>query len=183
MHIDGDTGILKCARQDPSPNHDDRPDHCDIDLIVIHNISLPPGEFGGPWIDALFCNRLRAEDCPGFNDLYKLRVSAHVLIRRNGELVQYVPFCKRAWHAGQSAFKGRTKCNDFSIGIEMEGSDFVAFTAIQYAKLVQLTKALMICYPRIELGRITGHNIIAPSRKTDPGPCFDWEFYLRQVVV
>jgi AmpD protein len=141
---------------------------------VIHAISLPAGEFGGPWIDDLFCNRLAADAHPDFPAICGLSVSAHALIRRDGEVVQYVPFHQRAWHAGESSFQGRTRCNDFSIGIELEGCDEQPFEAIQYQRLAQLCRALMAIYPAITPQRITGHSDIAPGRKTDPGPHFDW---------
>lgn len=145
-----------------------------IDLVVVHNISLPPGEFGGPWIDDLFINRLDPKAHPAFADIAGLRVSAHLLIRRDGELVQYVPFYRRAWHAGVSRYEGRERCNDFSIGIELEGTDTRAFEAVQYERLVQVLGALMAAYPGLSRERIAGHADIAPGRKSDPGPAFDW---------
>jgi len=174
MLIDPQSGLLREARQLPSPNFDARPPDCAIDLIVVHGISLPAGEFGGPWIDYLFCNELRADAHPDFADICSLQVSAHVLIRRDGELVQYVPFHQRAWHAGASCFEGRERCNDFSIGIELEGCDHQPYQGIQYRQLAGLCCALMRTYPHITPARITGHSDIAPGRKTDPGPCFDW---------
>ena len=174
MHIDTQNGLLREARQLPSPNYDLRPPECAIDLVVVHAISLPAGEFGGPWIDKLFCNELDAAANPEFTDICGLQVSAHVLIRRDGELVQYVPFQARAWHAGASCFEGRQRCNDFSIGIELEGCDQQAFEDVQYRQLATLCRALMQAYPAITPERITGHSDIAPGRKTDPGPCFDW---------
>lgn len=181
MHIDPTTGLLKEARQLPSPNCDARPDDTDIDLLVIHAISLPAGEFGGPWIDDLFCNQLSADSHPDFAEICGLKVSAHALIRRDGEIVQYVPFGQRAWHAGESNFDGRTRCNDFSIGIELEGCEDKPFDIIQYQQLAQLTKALMQTYPGITRDRITGHSDIAPERKTDPGPNFDWSNFFQQL--
>jgi len=181
MHIDPETSLLGDARQVPSPNCDARPGDSPVDLLVIHAISLPAGEFGGPWVDALFCNRLDPAAHPDFVDICQLTVSAHALIRRNGEVIQYVPFRQRAWHAGQSRFQGRECCNDFSIGIELEGCDNKPFETIQYQKLAQLTCALMQTYPAIKPGNIVGHSDIAPGRKTDPGPCFDWE-QLRQLL-
>lgn len=175
MHIDTITGLLAEARQQPSPNVDERPDNTEINLIVIHAISLPAGEFGGPWIDRLFCNQLDAADHEDFVEICGLKVSAHILIRRNGELVQYVPFQQRAWHAGESCFEGTERCNDFSIGIELEGCDDKPFEDIQYQTLAELTRELMKCFPAINQQRITGHSDIAPERKTDPGPLFDWE--------
>ena len=175
MRIDSETGLLDDATQVPSPNCDARPAGSPIDLLVIHAISLPAGEFGGPWIDDLFCNQLDPAAHADFADICGLSVSAHALIRRNGEIVQYVPFQQRAWHAGASNFQGRERCNDFSIGIELEGCDDQPFEAIQYQQLAQLTQALMNTYPAITQQRITGHSDIAPGRKTDPGPYFDWE--------
>lgn len=169
------------ARRQPSPNCDERPVVDDISLLVIHNISLPPGEFGGPHIDELFCNSLAPDAHPYFAGICHLRVSAHVLIRRDGSLVQYVPFHRRAWHAGQSSFAGRPQCNDFSIGIELEGCDDLPFADAQYAALTRVTTALMTRYPGLDPGRITGHSDIAPGRKTDPGPCFDWSRYLAEL--
>ncbi len=175
MRVEVKTGLLDEARQCPSPNADARPAGTPIDLVVVHNISLPPGEFGGPWIDDLFGNRLDATAHPAFADIATLRVSAHLLIRRDGNLVQYVPFHRRAWHAGVSHYQGRERCNDFSIGIELEGTDTRAFEAVQYECLVEVLAALMAAYPDLSRERITGHSDIAPGRKTDPGPTFDWQ--------
>jgi AmpD protein len=174
MLIDIPSGLLRQARQVASPNFDARPDGCAVDLLVLHAISLPAGEFGGPWIDALFCNRLDAAAHPQFADICALKVSAHLLIRRDGELVQYVPFHARAWHAGVSCYAGRERCNDFSIGIELEGCDEQPFTGAQYRQLALVCCALMQAYPGITPARILGHSDIAPGRKTDPGPHFDW---------
>jgi AmpD protein len=169
-----DAGWIMQARRVPSPNFDDRPVSCAPDLIVIHSISLPPGEYGGDWIDDLFCNQLDPKAHPYFADIAGLRVSCHVLIRRDGELVQYVPFDKRAWHAGSSCFEGREACNDFAIGIELEGSDHDSFEAVQYQRLAELIAVLLAAYPGLSPERITGHSDIAPGRKTDPGPHFSW---------
>ena len=170
-------GRLRGARQLPSPNNDERPDPADISLLVIHNISLPPDRFGGPWIDALFTNSLDPKAHPYFETIHQLRVSAHLCIFRDGRVTQYVPFDRRAWHAGVSSFEARERCNDFSIGIEMEGCDSKPFTAKQYARLARVTRAVLAAYPRLTPERITGHSDIAPGRKTDPGPCFDWMRY------
>jgi N-acetyl-anhydromuramoyl-L-alanine amidase len=167
-------GYLRGARQRPSPNQDERPDPADVSLLVIHNISLPPGEFGGPWIDALFANALDPAAHPYFATIHALRVSAHLCIFRDGRVTQYVPFRRRAWHAGASRFGGRERCNDFSIGVELEGTDDVPFTARQYRRLASVTRALRRAYPAITADRIAGHADIAPGRKTDPGPHFDW---------
>ena len=174
MKIDPRSGLLDCARQFPSPNCDSRPAACEIDLLVIHNISLPPGRFGGDAIDRFFTNCLEADADPYFAGICDMKVSAHVLIRRSGEIVQYVPFTQRAWHAGVSCFEGRERCNDYSIGIELEGTDELAYEEIQYQVLEQLVAALMQAYPGITRQRIVGHSEIAPGRKTDPGPAFDW---------
>lgn len=169
---------LEGALPRPSPNRDPRPPGAEVSLLVIHHISLPPGEFGGPWIDALFQNRLDPEAHPYFQQVWGLRVSAHLLIRRDGLLVQYVPLAQRAWHAGQSEFQGRARCNDFSIGIELEGDHQHPFTDAQYARLVPVTRRIMDLYPAITRERIVGHSDIAPGRKTDPGPQFHWDRYL-----
>ena len=168
---------LTWALQIPSPNSSNRPDPADISLLVIHNISLPPGEFGGSHIDALFCNQLDGKEHPYFADICELRVSAHLLIRRDGIVVQYVPFDRKAWHAGASSFAGRPECNEYSIGIELEGTDEIPFTDKQYEQLALITRLLLAAYPAITTARITGHSEIAPGRKTDPGPCFDWPRY------
>lgn len=171
----GTEGWLPGARRAPSPNWDLRPPATGIDLLVIHGISLPPGEFGGRWIDDLFHNRLDPGAHPYFPGIAHLRVSAHLLIRRDGELVQYVPLACRAWHAGRSCFQGRAECNDFSIGIELEGADDVPYTDRQYQVLAETIKVVIRRYPLITPERIVGHRDIAPGRKTDPGPAFEWE--------
>lgn len=150
----------------------------DISLLVIHNISLPPGQFGGNYIDQLFTGCLNPDEHEYFQEIYQLRVSAHCLIKRTGEIVQYVPFDKRAWHAGVSSFKGRERCNDYSIGIELEGCDDIPYTQEQYQTLANLTKTIQKQYPKIVNEHITGHCDIAPGRKTDPGDSFDWPYYL-----
>lgn len=170
-------GWLAGVRRVVSPNCDERPDPQDVSLLVIHGISLPPGRFGGPWIDALFTNTLDARAHPYFATIAALRVSAHLCIRRDGSVTQYVPFVRRAWHAGVSSYGGRERCNDFSIGIELEGTDERPYTARQYARLAAVTRTLLEAYPRLEPARIVGHSDIAPGRKTDPGPCFDWARY------
>ncbi|MFZ5593482.1 MAG: 1,6-anhydro-N-acetylmuramyl-L-alanine amidase AmpD [Pseudomonadota bacterium] len=175
MKVDVTSGWLQGARCVGSPNQDERPADAAIDLLVIHGISLPPGEFGGGWIDALFTNTLDPQAHPYFQEIADLRVSAHVLIRRDGEIVQYVPFHRRAWHAGQSCFEGRARCNDFSIGVELEGCDDRPYEEAQYTALAELARALMAAYPAITPRRIAGHSDIAPGRKTDPGLAFDWQ--------
>ncbi|RJG03734.1 1,6-anhydro-N-acetylmuramyl-L-alanine amidase AmpD [Noviherbaspirillum sedimenti] len=166
------------AQHRPSPNFDVRPASVDIDLLVIHNISLPPGQFGGSYIADLFGNCLDCDVHPYFDQLRDLRVSAHFLIHRDGSLAQFVSADARAWHAGVSSFDGRERCNDFSIGIELEGSDFVPFDERQYRTLADLTAALRQRYP---LRAVTGHEHVAPGRKTDPGPFFDWDAYCSLV--
>lgn len=175
MEIDPDEGWLTGARRVVSPNCDARPDGADITLMVVHGISLPPGEYGGGWIDDLFCNRLDPEAHPYFREIAGLRVSSHLLIRRDGEVIQYVPFSRRAWHAGDSCFEGRSACNDFSIGIELEGQDTEPYTDRQYEQLAAVMQALVVAYPGLSLDRVAGHCDIAPGRKTDPGPAFDWQ--------
>jgi len=175
MQIDSETGLLDTARQVCSPNCDPRSEGIEPDLIVIHNISLPPNEFGGPHIDELFCNHLPADGHPYFTEICGMKVSAHLLIRRDGEIVQYVPFHQRAWHAGQSSYEGREGCNDFSIGIELEGADTTPYTDTQYEWLTGVVETLLATYPALSADRIAGHCDIAPGRKTDPGPAFDWD--------
>jgi AmpD protein len=175
--VDVSTGLISGAQFLASPHHDERPAGTAIDLLVIHGISLPPGEFGGPWIERLFMGTLPADEHPYFKHIAGLRVAAHLLIRRDGTLVQFVPFHKRAWHAGASNFQGREACNDFSIGIEIEGDDAVPYAAAQYPVLASVTCALLQAYPGITSARIVGHSDIAPGRKTDPGPAFDWARY------
>lgn len=174
MHVDSGSGLLLEARQVSSPNCDDRPEGVPIDLIVVHGISLPPGEYGGPWIDALFTNTLEPQAHPYFADIHELRVSSHLFIRRDGEVVQYVPFNRRAWHAGVSQYEGRERCNDFSIGIELEGTDETPYDDRQYQSLAEVIAALEQAYPELSRQRLTGHSDIAPGRKTDPGSAFSW---------
>lgn len=173
MRIDTD-GLLLDAHYLPSPNCDERPEGGPIELLVIHNISVPPGEFGGPGIIELFTNRLNPDAHPYYRGLAGLMVSAHFLIRRSGELIQFVACGKRAWHAGESSWRGRSRCNNFSLGIELEGTDDQPFEEVQYQRLAELTRALRAKYPCTD---IVGHFEIAPGRKTDPGPHFDWVRY------
>lgn len=173
MGID-ENGWLSGVERMPSPNFDARPGG-DIELLVIHNISLPPGEFGGDGVGRLFTNTLDRSAHPYYLTIPEGRVSSHFYIRRDGQQVQFVSALQRAWHAGASVWQGRGRCNDFSIGIELEGSDHVPFTDAQYAALRDLTRALRAAYP---IRGIAGHSHIAPGRKTDPGPCFDWQRYL-----
>jgi N-acetyl-anhydromuramoyl-L-alanine amidase len=174
LQVDGATGLLVGVRQVLSPNFDARPAGAAADLIVIHGISLPPGEYGGPWIDQLFTRCLPGDAHPFFSQVAALRVSSHALVRRTGELVQYVPFTARAWHAGESEYCGRRTCNDFSIGIELEGVDDRPYEDAQYESLALLISLLLVTYPTLHREDIVGHSDIAPGRKTDPGPAFDW---------
>lgn len=165
---------MQPARYVASPNFDERPVGASVDLILVHGISLPPDEYGGPFIDQLFTNALPASGHPYFEKIAGLKVSSHVLIRRDGQLVQYVPFHHRAWHAGASNYCGRERCNDFSIGIELEGSDEVAYEPVQYRQLAELIAALCRAYPTLSSSKVVGHSDVAPGRKTDPGAAFDW---------
>jgi AmpD protein len=163
-----------------SPNCNERPND-EISLLVIHNISLPPGQFDTQAVQRFFCNELDCSEHPYYQEIEGLQVSAHLLIERTGRVIQFVPFNKRAWHAGLSSFEGREQCNDFSIGIELEGTDDQPFTDEQYEQLSNITQQLVSVYPSISLDRIVGHSDIAPGRKTDPGPCFDWSRYLNSL--
>jgi len=174
LRIDPATQLLVGCRQVLSPHFDERPPGVLPELIVVHGISLPPGEFGGPWIDRLFTGTLPAEAHPEFRERAALKVSAHALIRRDGAIVQYVPFTARAWHAGKSEYRGRSACNNFSIGIELEGTDDTPYSDAQYRSLAALVTALLNAHPSLAAERIVGHSDIAPGRKTDPGPSFDW---------
>ncbi|HSS71763.1 MAG TPA: 1,6-anhydro-N-acetylmuramyl-L-alanine amidase AmpD [Casimicrobiaceae bacterium] len=173
------SGIVRAARQVPSPNCDDRPPGAGISLLVVHNISLPPGHFGGDTIERFFTNELDPAAHPYFATIAGQCVSAHFLIRRDGRLIQFVPCERRAWHAGESRWRGRERCNDFSIGVELEGTDDLPYEAAQYAMLVRLTRGLRQRYP---IGDFAGHSDIAPGRKTDPGPGFDWARFRRLVA-
>jgi AmpD protein len=175
-------GLIRPAAQCPSPNQDERPDGAELTLIVIHSISLPPGSFGGPYIEHLFRNCIDRSAHPYFEEIADLHVSAHLLIRRDGTLVQFVPFGRRAWHAGPSFFRGRSCCNDFSIGIELEGEDETPYTELQYESLSGVIDALIAAYPGLNARTIAGHCDIAPERKTDPGPAFDWLRLYDQLI-
>jgi N-acetyl-anhydromuramoyl-L-alanine amidase len=172
-------GTVRVAKQVPSTNCDDRPPQTEITLLVVHNISLPPGQFGGTAVAELFTNRLDASAHPYFATIQDQRVSAHFLIERDGALTQFVSCTRRAWHAGASSWRGRERCNDFSIGVELEGTDTLAYEENQYQILARLTRALRRRYPIADLA---GHQDIAPGRKTDPGPAFDWEHFRRLVA-
>lgn len=182
LQIEPATGLLAGVRQVLSPHCDARPKGFTPELIVVHGISLPAGEFGGPWIDRLFAGNLPGDAHPSFRETSTLRVSAHAVIGRNGTITQYVPFGMRAWHAGQSEYQGRSGCNDFSIGIELEGTDQTPYTDAQYETLATLVKALLTTYPTLSAERIAGHSDIAPGRKTDPGPAFDWPRWRNLLV-
>jgi AmpD protein len=179
ISVDRD-GIVPTAAQIPSPNFDDRPDGTTITLLVVHGISLPPGEFGGPGIVELFTNRLDPSAHPYYAQIANLKVSSHFVVRRDGALLQFVPCAKRAWHAGVSSWRGRDQCNDFSIGVELEGTDDSPYEAAQYDALARLTRALAKRYP---IADAVGHSEIAPGRKTDPGPGFDWARYRRMSML
>lgn len=181
MIINKKTGLIEGGIYIPSPNMDERPTDMPPELIVVHNISLPPGEFGGPFIEQLFTNCLNPDDHPYFCGICELKVSAHALIRRSGEIIQFVPFHLRAWHAGASCYEGRERCNDFSIGIELEGTDELAYEEVQYHQLADMIRALRECYPSIKADAITGHSDIAPGRKTDPGVAFNWDRLKQQL--
>lgn len=166
----------------PSAHYNDRPTGAVVSLLVIHNISLPPGEFGGGHVQQFFTGRLDPSFHPYFREIAEMRVSAHFLIERDGTLTQFVSCLDRAWHAGQSQFAGCDNCNDFSIGVELEGADTIPYTDMQYATLVRLSRDLMVRFPAITPQRITGHEQVAPGRKTDPGPAFDWKRYLAAMA-
>lgn len=176
----GKDGLADGARFVPSPNFDERPAGCGVDLLVIHHISLPPGEFGGSGIVDLFTNRLDPAAHPYYATIAGAKVSAHFLVRRDGELIQFVSCAKRAWHAGESSWKGRVRCNDFSVGVELEGTGEVPYTEVQYARLAELARAIGARYP---IADIAGHSDIAPGRKTDPGASFDWPRFRRLLDV
>jgi AmpD protein len=172
--VDPATGWLQRTRRVESPNSDERPPDATLDLIVVHGISLPPGRFGAGWIDRFFLNELPAAADPYFATIAEMKVSAHVLVARDGALTQYVSFNRRAWHAGRSFYCGRDACNDFSVGIELEGTDDLPYVPVQYKRLAALVRALRRAYASLRDAEIVGHSDIAPGRKTDPGPAFDW---------
>ena len=174
-------GWLESVIHVPSSNTDSRPKNCDISLLVIHNISLPPGIFGGSFVEDFFTNNLDLTVNPYFQNLQDLKVSSHLYIKRSGQITQFVSLNERAWHAGLSVFNGRSNCNDFSIGIELEGTDEGGYTDYQYKSLVSVTRTIMTRYPEITSDRIVGHSDISPGRKTDPGNSFDWIRYKREL--
>lgn len=183
MQINKVNGLLEGAHYASSPNYDARPDDAIINALVIHAISMPPGDYGGTDVEGLFCNRLDFTCHPFYREIEGATVSAHLFIRRDGQIIQFVPFHKRAWHAGASILAGRERVNDFSIGIELEGTDHAPFEEAQYRALVEVTRALQSTYPEITSERIVGHADIAPQRKTDPGPYFNWNRYRRTFLV
>jgi len=183
LRLIANSGWLSGVRHVRSPNYDERPLECSPDLIIVHGISLPPCEFGGPGIDQLFTNCLNPDEHPYYAEIAALQVSSHFLIRRDGELVQYVDIFKRAWHAGQSSYKERERCNDFAIGIELEGTDDLAYEAVQYETLAQLVQILRNSVTTLEVAPVVGHSDVAPGRKTDPGPAFSWTMLERLLVV
>ena len=181
MNINTKTGLLDAAQYIPSPNHDERSGEQATDLIVIHNISLPPAKFEHNWVVDFFTNQLPADQDPYFESIYQMRVSSHLYIRRNGDIFQFVPFHLRAWHAGVSCYQEKEGCNNFSIGIELEGTDDIAYEPIQYEVLNDVLEALTSSYPDLTKERVAGHCDIAPGRKTDPGKSFNWE-KLKQML-
>jgi AmpD protein len=181
MQLTLERGWLVQARRVPSPNYGPRPTGCVPELLVIHNISLPPGCYGGDCIERFFTNCLDWEEHPYFEEIRGIEVSAHLVIQRSGDMVQFVNFEQRAWHAGQSSFHGRSNCNDFSIGIELEGADDDPYAQAQYVALAAVTNLLLAHYPAMSAQKIVGHSEISPGRKTDPGPAFDWPHYRRQL--
>lgn len=182
LQVDAKSGFMSGVKQTASPNYDSRPPGIEADLIVVHGISLPPGDFGGPWIERLFTNALPAHAHPYFAEVCSMRVSAHLTITRDGAVTQYVKFTERAWHAGRSSYQGREECNDFSVGVELEGTDTLPYENAQYAALAQAVAALCAAYPRLSPARLVGHSDIAPGRKTDPGQAFDWPLARRLIT-
>lgn len=175
MRIDPSTHCIVGAEFTESPNFDERPENTEIDLLVVHNISLPPNEFGGGYVKDLFQNKLDSSIHPYFEEISGMQVSSHLFIERSGKLIQFVPLNMRAWHAGASCFEGRARCNDFAIGIELEGADNIDYTDEQYRVLQAVILCLKMTYSGLNIpGRVVGHSDIAPGRKTDPGPAFDW---------
>jgi len=181
LQVDLKSALMRGARQVASPNRDARPDGMEADLIVVHGISLPPGEFGGPWIDRLFTNTLPADAHPYFEEVASLRVSSHLVVMRDGSVTQFVKFTDRAWHAGKSSYQGREACNDFSVGVELEGTDTLAYEDAQYRALAEIVTALCIAYPTLTPERMAGHSDVSPGRKTDPGAAFDWPHARRLI--
>ncbi len=182
LRLNQQTHLLEPVHFLPSPHQDERPHDAHIDMIVIHGISLPPGQFNTPAVEQFFCGRLNTSSDPTLLAIANLNVSSHLFIKRTGDIIQFVPFNKRAWHAGESHFAGKTRCNDFSIGIELEGTDDTPYESVQYQRLAHVVQLLMQAYAAIVPERIVGHEHIAPGRKTDPGPFFDWQ-HLKGLIV
>ena len=174
-----DGGWWRLAKRCPSPNFNERPPGEGVSLLVVHNISLPPNKFGGGYVQQFFCNQLDVSKDAYFSSISHLKVAAHFFVERHGAVTQFVSTDCRAWHAGQSCFSGRENCNDFSVGIELEGADHIPYTAEQYAALVELSRSIVAKYPQVNMESIVGHEHIAPGRKTDPGPSFDWRHYRK----
>lgn len=174
-------GLLSPADWCPSPNYNTRPENPagDISLLVLHNISLPPGQFGGGYVQQFFTNQLKTNEHPYFAEIENLQVSSHLFIERGGQIIQFVNLNDRAWHAGRSSYQGQAECNDYSIGIELEGTDITPYTEEQYQTLTELIPAILRAYPQITPYRITGHEFIAPGRKTDPGNAFNWQWLFQ----
>ena len=173
--------LLENVKISISPNHDLRPKNTKISLIVLHSISLPPTIFGNDYVENFFCNKIKKSEDKYINNIKDMKVSAHLYIKRSGEIIQFVSFDKRAWHAGESSFKGELNCNDYSIGIELEGNEIDPYTDEQYISLIKATRELINFYPRVNSQNIVGHSDIAPDRKTDPGKSFDWKRYLSNL--
>jgi len=182
LEVDIDSGLLRDVKYIMSPNCDARPAGIETNLVVVHGISMPPGEFGGPWIERLFTNSLPPEEHEYFAQVGALRVSSHLVVARDGEVTQYVKFTDRAWHAGVSRYAGREACNDFSVGVELEGTDDLPYEPVQYRVLADAIAALCAAYPGFSPDRVVGHSDIAPGRKTDPGPAFDWPHARRLIA-
>lgn len=182
LKINPSTGLLEGVAFCLSPHHDLRPEGVTVDMIVVHGISLPAGKFGSDAVQAFFCGKLDISSDTSFTEIANLKVSAHLFIKRTGDIIQFVPFSKRAWHAGVSYFNGKSHCNDFSIGIELEGTDHIPYESVQYEQLAKIIRLLKQVYPAITNDRIVGHLDIAPGRKTDPGPAFDWD-HLKGIIV
>lgn len=180
--IDTKTGLLLNNKYSPSSFNDERPPETEIDLVVIHNISLPPGQFGTNDVEQFFLGKLDIDKHPYFKQIHGMCVSAHLFITRFGDIIQFVPFTRRAWHAGESSFMSRPRCNDYSVGIELEGADDIPYEGVQYETLAGVLRALMLAYPAITCDRIVGHVDVAPNRKTDPGKAFDWS-YLKGMLL
>ncbi|MDP7404112.1 MAG: 1,6-anhydro-N-acetylmuramyl-L-alanine amidase AmpD [Porticoccaceae bacterium] len=178
-----ENGWVQSVKQVPSPNYDLRPENIEISLLVIHGISLPPGIFDNEFVEEFFTNQLDHTKDPYFEQLINLKVSSHLYIKRSGEIIQFVSLDHRAWHAGLSEYNGRSNCNDFSIGIELEGTENIKYTNQQYMSLIELSKCCIHNYSKLTIDRIVGHSKISPGRKTDPGVLFDWQYFLNNLAL